>query len=827
MLLVEVSPYVWDDFARQGDRSKTGAFARDPKEAALRHGVGGRLVVIRAVADTKDITARGSRFSVAIAECAAPVISGPLVDLEELDPTERTDSESDEFSNFLGDIEALIPADCRNSIANRLHSVRSAVGMMGQQWVDAMVRVSKAEADARMWNERFLAEQKLAMDLAGSGPKLDPAGREELSTAQPGTGAWAWEQMQRWPEVWVWCKSWLDGARWNYRDGHIYNNRGFRIGGHKILLDSTNTDWELCAAPGSVDHRVTLAEEASKRWVSETAPSAKDGPTPLGLGERIKLGQLSNFFTASGKQEAEAGQFAPLLAHVEAIRSAAWQAAREGMVTQERLAEVKREVIQWTERYEVAESRTRELANAKLQLEMSSRIDTEQIAQLKGQLTTAERRVGELEKQWLAACEELDAVYETDSGNFPGTTKDVVGAIVRLKADVVRLRAELERVKAELARSETRVTGLDGHVQCVADISEALRKLEPHRVSTGVKGLAERVVALLTPASDEVTEEQLRALDNEATDLADAELPGRSACSPSWQWCHLKHLIRLARRNHGGRRPKVHGDNIRGMTPEDCTALWTLCGRWAEQTDGDAKYAAWNEVIEFVDCFIPRKPFTLPLSEAQRKELAKAAHHAWYPSELFSSLDKDSQSDWFNVVDAIAPRIARMGVELPVGDAYRIAQQYLGISLRMAGSDGTVAITGTTDFARAILAAAQVNSGPPQNAELPPIAPPRGRKLTDGERERLEQLAIAWADMGDEYDQPQWTELIEFVESLLAPQDEVRVEIGLLSLNSEGYWVNGSGDEMLMSSTEEQVTTALSASPGDKFEFSVVARRVE
>jgi hypothetical protein len=732
MLLVEVSPYVWDDFARQGDRSKTGAFTRDPKEAALRHGVGGRLVVIRAVADTKDITASGSKFSVAIAECAAPVINEPLVDLEELDPTESTDSESDEFSNFLGDIEALIPADCRNSIAGRLQSVRAAVGLLAQK-------------------------------VAGSGA----AGAE----------AWAW----------------VSNAPYG----------------------------------GSV--------------LPTPAPSAKDGPTEKQCQEF--LDRAYGYGTIA-------------LSH-DMLRSFTfcWQAAREGMVP--------------LEQYENAFSHWEAI-----RIELTATQDELRVC--KSVRDTAERRVGELERQ-ATELEKMNEAYAAKRDE--------------LRVELKSTNSELERVKAELAgwKEWSKPHGFDTIQADVARLRNNERELGELFRALGLGLNASDTLestfatirgwrdATTAPASDEVTEEEARALHDELRSKFDEGGHEWDDLEP-YQQERDRHLIRLARRNHRAQQSKIPGE----------------------------------------------------LTEAQREELAGAVYQIAYPitapAKPWFKSPPDLRGNCFAVVDAIAPRIARVGVELLSVPRERLLQlaitnnrspDYTGGHARAAFNWEQFAAD-VLNEARAILAAAQGGAVverdmKPENsrksvshfdrathylnglsdgdsilvkrdrliAEFADVEqraipqPPRGRKLTDGEREKLLQFARCWADAesagasredsdnfvtfvesllapqeletprkhtpfselfhklwgqahGKEYNKALW---VQAHEMLLAPQDEVRVALGVCELQGVD-WNRAIHNKSAYpypfgNPLQREITQALSASTGDKFDFSVVARRVE
>lgn len=698
---------------------------------------------------------------------------------------DRADRAESELSNFLGDIEALIPIDCCNTRPDRLASVRAAVGMMAQkaekaqadcmqqkQWAaDAIARASKTEADARMWNERFLAEQKLAMELA-SQLRQDPplaSNRLVLSTAKPGTGAWAWEQMQRGPDVWVRCRGWTDGvSAVHIRSGLVHGCEDSIVGpgaGVTTLdeferLYAYATDWELCAAPGSKE--------------PAPAPSAKDGPTEEQCQKWL---DQSCGYTFHAMSDAMVRAF-----HL------CWQAAREGMVPKSELTAEKAERDAWQQRAE----------------KMRTRLADEQGSH---KYTKSLLARAEMERDnWLNIADELDVRTCRAEDDAPRVQEDIIAEVRQVleaaKEDFDRtanerdqLRAELERVKAERNGWDTEAKRLeDKLVEYRVWAGDHCGTTNPEEYSD--EQLRAGVDKLLAPASDELTEEEAMGWRKSASAKASEN---HRALRPEWLTAYANELIRLARRNHGA-QPSSN-------------------------------------------------PLQLPLSDEQREKLAKEAHR-----EITLHSERPDIAA-YRIIDAIAPRIAMVGLRSLTSDEIdALGREHLAPKLRALklteqengelGTDCEIFVEGHEDFARAILAAAQGGQTKPVTVIIDPhcqprheylihdpeglVKPPRGRKLTDGERKELQRYI-------SEYDQAPFGSQAEaaamrcytFVESLLAPQDEVRVALGNHALEY-GRWVNSSfGTKLFDAATDRSVTQALSASPGDKWSFAVVARKVE
>jgi hypothetical protein len=304
--------------------------------------------------------------------------------------------------------------------------------------------------------------------------------------------------------------------------------------------------------------------------------------------------------------------------------------------------------------------------------------------------------------------------------------------------------------------------------------------------------------------------------------------------------------VAYARASGGGSHVVCHpvapaGDSTDGEREclRQISAECAVGRNWAGDRAGttNAEEYTGDELRAGVDKAMARSvPFTLPLTDEQRDELALLAF------ATLNSYGQDAKSRfvnvrhfWLPVIDALAPRIARVGLR-ELTDA-ECGKALLESSVTTTGhATGALSTLGgvTIDaahFASIILAAAQ-NTGEfatPQNAELPPIGP-RGRKLTDGERCELGSAVLDYR-CADDTASAALERVFMLVEALLAPTGEVRVALGSIRLTKNAGWMteNGPSDERypFAKTTEATLTRALSASPGDRFEFDVCARRVK
>ncbi len=370
---------------------------------------------------------------------------------------ERLTTEHAELTACIGDIDALIPEDCRSAKAEKLANVRDSVGLLAQ-------RVEQTRKDNEPLRELF-RELGLGMCCSDTMESECQKLRRLIAPSAYGTGAWAWQQMQRGPEVWVCRRELPVTSRYHMKHpGLIENAIGSQFNGvEPMVLEQMwpgATDWELCDTPKQADGSGPTREQ-SNGWM-ESAYGPHKWVTTVETDKLLRL---------------------------------CWTAAREGMVEQVIVDDININREQLLARAQQAEARVRELERGDDVVALaavlfpgtndyrgSMNAIRDGVAQLRADLTSWEQwsiesleirglhcvkdtpgvnrgfiaghlnTMQALEKQWLAVCEELGAVYETDSGNFHGTTKDVVGAIARLKADVDRLRADLAAAREEMKR---------------------------------------------------------------------------------------------------------------------------------------------------------------------------------------------------------------------------------------------------------------------------------------------------------------------------------------------------------------------------------------
>jgi hypothetical protein len=659
-----------------------------------------------------------------------------------------------ELNACVGDIEALIPADCRNTRPDRLASVRAAVGMMAQ-------KVAGVPAPS-----------------AKDGPTEEQC-QEFLDRAYGyGTIALSRDMLRSFTFCW-------QAAREGMVAKPDYNNSFER------LVDIVDENFGR--------HPVMTPEELMTALDSELL----DARTELGA-VRKRVGELET--------RCEAAE----------LQHKLWRELAEQHTGRSTDDHQRRAVSDMLDQRTAWESWCADMVYRNPE---SHRIPDEHQGR---QMLTAR----------------LDDYYELnlmfpDRGEGEGPVPPIYAVaeslIGRLRSDLKHERAELERVKAEVAgwKEWSKPHGFDTIQADVARLRNNERELgelfREFRLGLNANDTMDSVFATIrgwrdaatAPASDEVTEAEARALSKEASDAATKV--NSNPDSREWDREYTHTLIRLARRNHGG-QPSSN-------------------------------------------------PVQLPLSEAQREELAKVV-------QRLIVMPGDTA---FNVVDAIAPRIARVGVELLSVPRERLLQlaitnnrspDYTGGHARAAFNWEQFAAD-VLNEARAILAAAQGGAVverdmKPENsrksvshfdrathylnglsdgdsilvkrdrliAEFADVEqraipqPPRGRKLTDGEKERLSELIGAWSDRSNRNDLPEWYAIRSFVESLLAPQDEVRVALGVCEL-VDRHWEKSTGDDAegddFFGSVDDDktVTSALSASTGDKWDFSVVARMVE
>jgi hypothetical protein len=598
-----------------------------------------------------------------------------------------------ELNACVGDIEALIPADCRNTRPDRLASVRAAVGMMAQ-------KVAGVPAPS-----------------AKDGPTEEQC-QEFLDRAYGyGTIALSRDMLRSFTFCW-------QAAREGMVAKPDYNNSFER------LVDIVDENFGR--------HPVMTPEELMTALDSELL----DARTELGA-VRKRVGELET--------RCEAAE----------LQHKLWRELAEQHTGRSTDDHQRRAVSDMLDQRTAWESWCADMVYRNPE---SHRIPDEHQGR---QMLTAR----------------LDDYYELnlmfpDRGEGEGPVPPIYAVaeslIGRLRSDLKHERAELERVKAEVAgwKEWSKPHGFDTIQADVARLRNNERELgelfREFRLGLNANDTMDSVFATIrgwrdaatAPASDEVTEAEARALSKEASDAATKV--NSNPDSREWDREYTHTLIRLARRNHGG-QPSSN-------------------------------------------------PVQLPLSEAQREELAKVV-------QRLIVMPGDTA---FNVVDAIAPRIARVGTlrELTVEDMIELAHTHLtvgGFEWDTKGGMG-VRVEGAIEYARAILAAAQGGAVverdmKPENsrksvshfdrathylnglsdgdsilvkrdrliAEFADVEqraipqPPRGRKLTDGEQLRLSELIGAWSDRSNRNDLPEWYAIRSFVESLLAPQDEVRV----------------------------------------------------
>jgi hypothetical protein len=602
-----------------------------------------------------------------------------------------------ELNACVGDIEALIPADCRNTRPDRLASVRAAVGMMAQ-------KVAGVPAPS-----------------AKDGPTEEQC-QEFLDRAYGyGTIALSRDMLRSFTFCW-------QAAREGMVAKPDYNNSFER------LVDIVDENFGR--------HPVMTPEELMTALDSELL----DARTELGA-VRKRVGELET--------RCEAAE----------LQHKLWRELAEQHTGRSTDDHQRRAVSDMLDQRTAWESWCADMVYRNPE---SHRIPDEHQGR---QMLTAR----------------LDDYYELnlmfpDRGEGEGPVPPIYAVaeslIGRLRSDLKHERAELERVKAEVAgwKEWSKPHGFDTIQADVARLRNNERELgelfREFRLGLNANDTMDSVFATIrgwrdaatAPASDEVTEAEARALRKEASDAATKV--NSNPDSREWDREYTHTLIRLARRNHGG-QPSSN-------------------------------------------------PVQLPLSEAQREELAKVV-------QRLIVMPGDTA---FNVVDAIAPRIARVGVELLSVPRERLLQlaitnnrspDYTGGHARAAFNWEQFAAD-VLNEARAILAAAQGGAVverdmKPENsrksvshfdrathylnglsdgdtilvkrdrliAEFADVEqraipqPPRGRKLTDGEQLRLSELIGAWSDRSNRNDLPEWYAIRSFVESLLAPQDEVRV----------------------------------------------------
>jgi hypothetical protein len=602
-----------------------------------------------------------------------------------------------ELNACVGDIEALIPADCRNTRPDRLASVRAAVGMMAQ-------KVAGVPAPS-----------------AKDGPTEEQC-QEFLDRAYGyGTIALSRDMLRSFTFCW-------QAAREGMVAKPDYNNSFER------LVDIVDENFGR--------HPVMTPEELMTALDSELL----DARTELGA-VRKRVGELET--------RCEAAE----------LQHKLWRELAEQHTGRSTDDHQRRAVSDMLDQRTAWESWCADMVYRNPE---SHRIPDEHQGR---QMLTAR----------------LDDYYELnlmfpDRGEGEGPVPPIYAVaeslIGRLRSDLKHERAELERVKAEVAgwKEWSKPHGFDTIQADVARLRNNERELgelfREFRLGLNANDTMDSVFATIrgwrdaatAPASDEVTEAEARALSKEASDAATKV--NSNPDSREWDREYTHTLIRLARRNHGG-QPSSN-------------------------------------------------PVQLPLSEAQREELAKVV-------QRLIVMPGDTA---FNVVDAIAPRIARVGVELLSVPRERLLQlaitnnrspDYTGGHARAAFNWEQFAAD-VLNEARAILAAAQGGAVverdmKPENsrksvshfdrathylnglsdgdsilvkrdrliAEFADVEqraipqPPRGRKLTDGEQLRLSELIGAWSDRSNRNDLPEWYAIRSFVESLLAPQDEVRV----------------------------------------------------
>jgi hypothetical protein len=648
----------------------------DERLAALKSAIESEFLHLRDQADLNDRAYRNTRR-------------------DELAAIERANLAEAELSTFLSDIEALIPADCRNTRPDRLASVRAAVGMMAQKVANATPAPSVKDGPTE---EQVTAWRLSCLDGPSAGFQL------RLCTM-------AWQAA---------------------REGMVakpdYNNSFER------LVDIVDENFGR--------HPVMTPEELMTALDSELL----DARTELGA-VRKRVGELET--------RCEAAE----------LQHKLWRELAEQHTGRSTDDHQRRAVSDMLDQRTAWESWCADMVYRNPE---SHRIPDEHQGR---QMLTAR----------------LDDYYELnlmfpDRGEGEGPVPPIYAVaeslIGRLRSDLKHERAELERVKAEVAgwKEWSKPHGFDTIQADVARLRNNERELgelfREFRLGLNANDTMDSVFATIrgwrdaatAPASDEVTEAEARALSKEASDAATKV--NSNPDSREWDREYTHTLIRLARRNHGG-QPSSN-------------------------------------------------PVQLPLSEAQREELAKVV-------QRLIVMPGDTA---FNVVDAIAPRIARVGVELLSVPRERLLQlaitnnrspDYTGGHARAAFNWEQFAAD-VLNEARAILAAAQGGAVverdmKPENsrksvshfdrathylnglsdgdsilvkrdrliAEFADVEqraipqPPRGRKLTDGEQLRLSELIGAWSDRSNRNDLPEWYAIRSFVESLLAPQDEVRV----------------------------------------------------
>lgn len=230
---------------------------------------------------------------------------------------------------------------------------------------------------------------------------------EKSDEPPPGTGAWAWQQMQRGPEVWVRRTSEPVSACYHMiRPGLIENKIGTQINGtdSRVLdmLWPTATDWELCDAPKQAD-RSGPTEEQIERWRDDNN---------LGFTAALRL---------------------------------CWTAAREGMVPVADIGTRERALIN---RADKAESEARQLSR-----EAASLREAE--AHERARANDAEARVREIEAKFRVAVNDCEfAVKERDQLRADlAAARDTVavthGQLQQSRATVTQLQSDLAALRGE------------------------------------------------------------------------------------------------------------------------------------------------------------------------------------------------------------------------------------------------------------------------------------------------------------------------------------------------------------------------------------------
>jgi hypothetical protein len=276
----------------------------------------------------------------------------------------------------------------------------------------------------------------------------------------PGTGAWAWQQMQRGPEIWVRQAWWINGERICRRSDGVVTDQEGR--GHGFELGRTwliATDWELCDPPKRAEATGPTREQI-ERWYKD----AKDNR--VSFADTFRL-----CWTAAREGMVPAGVIPPFTTELELTQRA--QAAELQAGTQRIRAEK-------------SEARARELEQQLLATQHDRYRFLTERDQLRADLERANRHLDEsradrdIQLGRLGEAETEIAQFRTDLAAAKEQIPEPVGPVdqwISEILDAVKPKDAYRVLVSWIQRSKTFTAHIEQHTKTIAQLQSDLAAL--------------------------------------------------------------------------------------------------------------------------------------------------------------------------------------------------------------------------------------------------------------------------------------------------------------------------------------------------------------